>query len=88
MKNVLIIIMIGCFAAATFLNFKTSSAMDEGDLSLSALTLSQAAGEYACLTRPGENTGRCRSNVEGGYNCVDAYWFEWNNCIGDTNSGN
>ena len=37
MKNVFIIIMIGCFAAATFLNFRTSSvAIDEGDFSLSA----------------------------------------------------
>ena len=82
MKNVFIIIMIGCFAAATFLNFKTSSAMDEGVFSLSALMLSKAGGEDHCVNRPGENTGKCRSNVQGGYNCVDSYWFEWNDCMG------
>lgn len=82
MKNVFIIIMIiGCFSAATFLNFKPSSAMDERDFSLSALVLSQAGGEDHCINRPGENTGKCRSNVQGGYNCVDSYWFEWNDCI-------
>ena len=58
MKHVfIIIIVIGCFAAATFLNFRTSSAaMDEGDFSLSALMLSQAGGEDHCFNRPGENT--------------------------------
>ena len=81
MKNVFLVVVIICFVAGVFLNFKTSSEKGEDNFSLSTLMLSQAGGEDHCVNRPGENTGKCRSNVQGGYNCVDSYWFEWNDCI-------